>query len=106
MFKKTFLFFSTIVTFILANAQEAVTDTVRTDLRQEVIEALGEQSDFVVAPYRTSNMFISASLGVNSIFAEANRKYDNALQRSQIVGRVSIGKWFTPLWGMRFRVGG
>lgn len=107
MFRKTFLFLLKIVLFtVVAEAQEAFVDTVRTDFRQEVIEALGDDGDFVVAPYRTSNIFVSASLGINSIFAEANRMYDNAFQRSQITGRMSIGKWFTPLWGMRFRVGG
>lgn len=87
------------------SAQEVKTDTIRSNMQEEFLTEIGDSTDLVVASSGTNNWFISASVGVNSIYAEANRKYDNALQRSRFVGRFSIGKWITPLWGMRFRVG-
>lgn len=105
MYKKAILSTLGIALAALMNAQEIQKDTIRTDLRQEVIEALGDSSILITAPQGTNNWFLSASIGVNSIYAEANRLYDNALQRSQAVGRISVGKWLTPVWGFRFRTG-
>lgn len=87
------------------SSQVARTDTVRSDLQKEFLQAIGDSTDMVVASSGSNNWFISFSAGVNSIFAEANRKYDNALQRSRFVARFSVGKWISPLWGVRFRVG-
>lgn len=91
---------------ILSNAQEVKRDTIRTDLQTEFIETVGNPDDMIVAGDGTNNWFITATVGVNSVYAEANRQYDNALQRSRFAGRISVGKWLTPLWGVRFRIGG
>lgn len=105
MFRKTLFSTLGIALTVTVSAQDVQTDTIRTNLQQEVIDALGDSGDLIVAPRGTNNWFLSASIGINSMYAEANRLYDNALQRSQAVGRISVGKWLTPLWGFRFRTG-
>ena len=53
----------------------------------------------------TANWFISLSGGVNSYAAEANRDYDNFIDRARLSFRLSVGKWFTPVWGFRMQMG-
>ena len=105
-FKYSFLLLSaTLALPVHLHAQEARRDTLHISLQQEVLQTIGDSTDLVVAGSGTNNWFISGSVGINSIYAEANRKYDNPLQRSRFVGRLSVGKWLTPLWGIRFRMG-
>ena len=87
-------------------AQEALkTDTIRTELQSDFLETVGDSTDLVVAGDGTANWFISLSGGVNSLAAEANRKYDNFIDRSRLSFRLSVGKWFTPVWGFRVQMG-
>lgn len=105
-FKYSLLLLSAAVTLpITLQAQEVQRDTVHTNMQTKFIEAIGDSTDLVIAGSGTNNWFISGSIGLNSIFAESNRAYDNPLQRSRFVGRISAGKWLTPLWGIRFRLG-
>ena len=105
-FKYSFLLLSAALALpVHLHAQEARRDTLHTSLQQDVLQTIGDSTDLVVAGSGTNNWFISGSVGINSIYAEANRKYDNPLQRSRFVGRLSVGKWLTPLWGIRFRMG-
>ena len=90
---------------VMAIAQEVKTDTIRTGLQAEFIEAIGDSTDLVVAGDGTSNWFLSFSGGINSLAAEANRVYDNFMARSRFVGRISVGKWFTPVWGFKVQMG-
>ena len=87
-------------------AQEALkTDTIRTELQSDFLETVGDSTDLVVAGDGTANWFISLSGGVNSLAAEANREYDNFIDRSRLSFRLSVGKWFTPVWGFRVQMG-
>lgn len=90
---------------IMLNAQEIKTDTIRTELQSEFIKAVGDSTDLVIAGSGSSNWFISLSGGINSLAAEANRRYDNFLGRSRMTFRLGIGKWFTPIWGFRAQMG-
>ena len=90
----------------MSMAQEALkTDTIRTELQSDFLETVGDSTDLVVAGDGTANWFISLSGGVNSLAAEANRKYDNFIDRSRLSFRLSVGKWFTPVWGFRVQMG-
>lgn len=87
-------------------AQEALkADTIRTELQSEFLETVGDSTDLVVAGDGTSNWFISLSGGVNSLAAEANRDYDNFVDRARLSFRLAVGKWFTPVWGFRAQMG-
>ena len=87
-------------------AQEKLkTDTIRTELQSEFLETVGDSTDLVVAGDGTSNWFISLSGGVNSLAAEANRDYDNFVNRARLSFRLAVGKWFTPIWGFRTQMG-
>ena len=88
---------------VFIQAQEVIlTDTIRTALPV----TLGDSTDIITAEQTArGNWFFSVSAGVNSIEAEANRKYDNLLQRVRPVVQMSVGKWVTPVWGLRFQVG-
>lgn len=89
-----------------AVAQEALeSDTIHTELRSDFLEELGDTTDLVVAGSGTGNWFISLSGGVNSLAAEANRVYDNFIDRSRMSFRLAVGKWFTPVWGFRMQMG-
>ncbi|WP_297901619.1 OmpA family protein [uncultured Parabacteroides sp.] len=89
-----------------AVAQEALkSDTIHTELRSDFLEELGDTTDLVVAGKGTKNWFISLSGGVNSLAAEANRDYDNFVNRARLSFRLSTGKWFTPVWGFRVQMG-
>ena len=89
-----------------AMAQEALeTDTIRTELQSDFLETIGDTTDLVVAGDGTANWFISLSGGVNSLAAEANRMYDNFIDRSRMSFRLGVGKWFTPVWGFRVQMG-
>ena len=90
----------------MSMAQEALkTDTIRTELQSDFLETVGDSTDLVVAGDGTANWFISLSGGVNSLAAEANREYDNFIDRSRLSFRLSVGKWFTPVWGFRVQMG-
>ena len=89
-----------------AKAQEVLkTDTVRSELQPDFVEEIGDSTDLVVAGDGTANWFISLSGGVNSLAAEANRLYDNFIDRSRMSFRLGVGKWFTPVWGFRVQMG-
>ena len=67
---------------------------------------LGDSTDFIAVEQKArGNWFITASVGGNSVFAEANRRYDHFYERVRPEFRLSVGKWVTPLWGLRFQVG-
>ena len=90
----------------MSMAQEALkTDTIRTELQSDFLETVGDSTDLLVAGDGTANWFISLSGGVNSLAAEANREYDNFIDRSRLSFRLSVGKWFTPVWGFRVQMG-
>ena len=87
-------------------AQEVLKpDTIRTELRSAFLEELGDTTDQVVGVSGTANWFISLSGGVNSLAAEANRLYDNFLNRANLSLRFNVGKWITPVWGIRMQMG-
>lgn len=91
---------------VMAAAQEAVkTDTVRAELQSDFLETVGDSTDLIVAGEGSNNWFITLWGGVNSLAAEANRHYDNFLDRSRVSFRLSVGKWFTPVWGFRLQMG-
>lgn len=80
-------------------------DTIRTELRSAFLEELGDPTDQVVAGCGTANWFISLSGGVNSLAAEGNRLYDNFINRANLSLRLNVGKWITPIWGVRMQMG-
>lgn len=88
-------------------AQEVLkTDTIRTELQSQFLEEIGDTTDLVMAAGQgTANWFISLSGGVNSLAAEANRDYDSFLNRLRLSFRLSAGRWFTPVWGLRMQMG-
>jgi len=83
--------------------QEVRTDTIRSS-RQPLI--LGDSTDIATVSQRINgNWFISISGGVNSLAAEGNRLYDKFYQRVRPTAHMSIGRWFSPVWGVRFQLG-
>ena len=107
MRKNVFLFSLLLILCpVMAAAQEAVkTDTVRAELQSDFLETVGDSTDLIVAGEGSNNWFITLWGGVNSLAAEANRHYDNFLDRSRVSFRLSVGKWFTPVWGFRLQMG-
>ena len=87
-------------------AQEPIKrDTIRTELQSDFLEEIGDSTDLIVAGDGTANWYISLSGGINALAAEANRVYDNFIDRSRLSFRISSGKWFTPVWGFRVQMG-
>ena len=106
VWKSIFTGIAFIATSLCVMAQEPLKrDTVRSELRSDFIEEIGDSTDLVMAGDGTANWFISLSGGVNSLAAEANRKYDNFIDRSRLSFRLSAGKWFSPVWGFRIQMG-
>lgn len=64
----------------------------------------GYKTSFEANPF-WHNWFISANLGVNSFFAEnsSNAKFKSTIT---LMPELSIGKMFTPWWGLRIQGGG
>lgn len=94
--------------FSLSTAAQEIlkTDTIRTELQSEFIEEIGDTTNLVMSASKgTKNWFISFSGGINSLAAEANRDYDDFLDRMRFSFRLSAGKWFTPAWGIRMQIG-
>ena len=91
---------------LYAMAQEPIKrDTIRTELQSDFLEEIGDSTDLIIAGDGTANWYISLSGGINSLAAEANRVYDNFIDRSRLSFRISSGKWFTPVWGFRVQMG-
>lgn len=98
MIRKVFSTVIVLFAFSLATyAQEKVKiDTVRTV--SPVV--LGDSTDLITIEQRVhGNWFATLSAGVNSIEAEANRRYDKFYERVRPTIQLSVGKWISPLWG-------
>lgn len=86
--------------------QEVKTDTIRVNQVNTLAEELGDSIGVVTTGLTgSSNWFISASVGVNGFAAEANREYNSFINRMKPMGQISVGKWLTPVWGLRFQIG-
>lgn len=91
---------------LAVRSQVIKTDTIRVTQLNTFVSELGDSTDIVVAgKSRSSNWFISGTIGMNGLAAEANRKYDNFIGRMQPMGRIAVGKWLSPLWGYRVQIG-
>lgn len=86
-----------------AQSQETVkADTIRSVSPLE----LGDFTDIIAVEQEArGNWFLTAAVGGSTLFAEANRRYDHFYERIRPEFRLSVGKWITPLWGLRFQVG-
>ncbi|WP_455668062.1 OmpA family protein [Phocaeicola sp.] len=82
-------------------------ETVKVDTIRSVSPVvLGDSTDFIAVEQKArGNWFVTAAVGGNTVFAEANRRYDHFYERGHPELRLSVGKWVTPLWGLRFQVG-
>ncbi|MFA6871333.1 MAG: hypothetical protein WCQ82_03805 [Bacteroidaceae bacterium] len=61
------------------------------------------------SPFQNSslkdNVFLSISMGVNTLLNKNLNDLSGTVKRMGPIGKVAIGKWFSPLFGARFSLG-
>lgn len=104
--KKTILLFFMFFAVLSISGQTVSNDTIRQDLTKDFLTEIGDTTDVIITNISgTGNWFISFGAGINSLHAEANRLFDTALERSRFAAQLSVGKWFTPQFGLRLQMG-
>lgn len=104
--KKVFLLLFMFIAILNSYGQKMSNDTIRQDLTKNFLSEIGDTTDVIITNISgKGNWFVSFGAGVNSLHAEANRLFDNALDRSRFAAQISVGKWFTPQFGLRLQMG-